>query len=187
METQKLVEHIRRFVTLSDGEQDVLCRYTKHIKLEPYSFLLQKGEISSSIYFVEKGCLRMFVEKAKSIELTTQFAIEDWWLADFFSVIDHTPSEYFIQALEQSEIISLDKTRYHELLKEIPQLHDYFGGIMQRNIAASQLRIKYLYEMSPGDLLQHFTTSFPDFVERVPLSMVYSYLGISHDGKKSLS
>lgn len=187
METQNLVEHIRRFVTLSDGEQDVLGRYTKRLKLEQSSFLIQKGEICSSIYFVEKGCLRMFVEKTKSIELTTQFAIEGWWLADFFSIIDNTPSEYFIQALEHSEIISVDKTSYHELLKEIPQLNKYFGIIMQRNIAASQLRIKYLYEMSPGDLLQHFTTSFPDFVERVPLSMVYSYLGISHNDKKMIS
>ncbi len=187
MGPQKLVKHIRRFVTLSNSEQDILERHSKRLNLDQYSFLIQKGEISSSMYFVEKGCLRMYFEKTKSIELTTQFAIEDWWLTDYFSFIDNKPSEYYIQATEQSEVISIDKTSYQGLLKEIPQLHDYFGGIMQRNIAASQLRIKYLYEMSPGTLLQHFTTSFPDFLERVPLYMVYSYLGISHDGKKLIS
>lgn len=187
METQKLVELIRRFVTLSNSEQDVLGKYTKHLNLDQYSFLYQKGEISSSIYFVEKGCLRMFSEKTKSIELTTQFAIEGWWLTDFFSFINNKPSEYFIQALENSDIISIEKDKYQELLKEIPQLNEYFGYIMQRNIAASQLRIKYLYEMSPKDLLQHFTSSFPDFIERVPLPMVYSYLGICHDGKNLIS
>lgn len=187
METQKLVEHIRRFVTLSDSEQDVLGRYTKRLNLEQCSFLLQKGEISSSIYFVETGCLRMFFQKNKSIEFTTQFAIEGWWLTDFFSYMDNTPSAYCIQALEQSEIISIDKTKYHELLKEIPQLNNYFEAIMQRNIAASQLRIKYMFEMSPEEILQHFTTSFPDFMNRVPLQMLYSYLGISHNGKKLIS
>lgn len=187
METQKLLEHIRRFVALSKSEQDILNRYMQPLSFEQYAFLLQKGEICSSIFFVEKGSLRMFFEKTKSIELTTQFALEGWWLTDFFSFIDNKPSEYFIQVLEQSEIISLDKAKYQELLKEIPQLNDYFGYVMQRNIAASQLRIKYLYDMSPEDLLQHFTTSFPDFVNRVPISMIYSYLGISHDGKKLIS
>ncbi len=162
MVTQKLVEHIRKFVPLGNIEQGIIERYTKHISLEQYSYLLQKGEINSSIYFVEKGCLRMFFEKTKSIELTTQFAIEGWWLADFFSFIDNTPSEYFIQALEQSEIISVDKTMYHELLKEIPQLNKYFGIIMQKNIAASQLRIKYLYEMSP----RRFTSTFYKVIPR---------------------
>ncbi|MCU4158077.1 Crp/Fnr family transcriptional regulator [Carboxylicivirga sp. A043] len=187
METQKIVEHIRRFVPLSNREQNVLDRNTKRLSLEQHKFLIQKGDISNSIYFVEKGCLRMYSEKTKSIELTTQLAIEGWWLTDFFSFIDNKPSEHFIQTLEESEIISIDKVKYQELLKEIPQLHDYFVSILQRNIAASQLRIKYLFEMSPEDLLQHFTTSFPDFVSRVPLSMIYSYLGISHDGNQMIS
>ncbi len=99
METQKLLEHIRRFVTLRKNDQDTLNRYIQPLNLEQYSFPLQKGEISNSIYFVEKGCLRMLFEKTKSIELTTQFALEGWWLTDFFSFIDNKPSEYFIQAL----------------------------------------------------------------------------------------
>lgn len=82
--------------------------------------------------------------------------------------------------METSEIISFDRTKYEELLKEISQLQAYFGSIMQRNVAASQLRIKYMFGMAPNEF-QHFTTSFPEFVERAPLSMVYSYLGISPD------
>jgi len=187
METPNLVQHIRRFVILNDNERGILESCTQRLSLEKFSFLLQKGEIGSSIYFVEKGCLRMFFEKAKSIELTTQFAIENWWLTDFFSFMDNTPTDYFIQALEQSEIISIDKVSYQKLLIEIPQLQDYFGTIMQRNIAAAQLRIRYMFEMSNEEILQHFTTSFPDFMNRVPLQMVYSYLGISHDGKKLIS
>jgi len=187
MEASKLVRHIQRFINLNDNEKDIIEKHTQRLSIKQFSFLLQKGEINSSIYFVEKGCLRMFFEKTKSVELTTQFAIEDWWLTDFYSYINNSPSSYFTQALEQSEIISIDKTKYQELLKEIPQLNNYFEAMMQRNIAASQLRIKYLFEMSHKEILEHFTTSFPDFVHRVPLKMVYSYLGISHNGKKLIS
>lgn len=179
MKNSILAEHIRRFVKLDENEQAILDSYTKRTDFEPHEFLLKVGEISSSLYFVEQGCLRMFFAKNKSIELTTQFAIEGWWLTDFFSFIDNKPSEYFIQTLEKSVIISIEKTKYHDLLKKTPQLHDYFGQIMQRNVAASQLRINYLYGMTSEELLSHFTSSFPEFVKRVPLSMVYSYLGIS--------
>lgn len=179
METSKLVQHIKRYVKLSKYEQTILDNYTIRTSLEQNELIIKEGEISSSLYFVERGCLRMFFTKNNSDEQTTQFAIEDWWLTDFFSFIDNKPSEYFIQTLEQSEIVSIDKLKYYELLKEIPQLHDYFGNIIQRNIGVSQLRIKYLLGMSSEELLQHFTTSFPGFVKRVPLYMIYSYLGIS--------
>ncbi|MGZ2369495.1 Crp/Fnr family transcriptional regulator [Ancylomarina sp. YFZ004] len=179
METSKLVQHIKRSVKLSKYEQAILDNYTIRTSLKQYELLIKEGEICNSLYFVGQGCLRMFFTQNKTDELTTQFAIEGWWLTDYFSFIDNKPTEYSIQTLEQSEIISIDKLKYHELLNEIPQLHDYFGIIMQRNVAASQLRIKYLFGMSSEQLFHHFTSSFPEFVNRVPLSMIYSYLGIS--------
>jgi hypothetical protein len=51
--------------------------------------------------------------------------------------------------------------------------------IAQRALAASQIRTKYLYEMSKEEFYQHFCTSFPEFVQRIPQYMVASYLGLT--------
>ena len=65
------------------------------------------------------------------------------------------------------------------MLKELPQLERYFRIIMQRAVAASQLRIKYMSELSKEEFYIHFCTSFPEFVQRVPQYMIASYLGLT--------
>ncbi len=174
-----LIEHIKKFVDLDENEVQVLNRYTKSHSFRKKDILLSNGQVCRSLYFVDKGCLRMYFINSKSTEQITQFALDGWWLTDFFSFMDNKPSEYYIQTIEPSEIISIDFHVFDNLLKELPQLERYFRIIMQKNLAASQLRIKYLYQMSKEEFYDHFTTSFPDFVQRVPQYMVASYLGLT--------
>jgi len=50
---------------------------------------------------------------------------------------------------------------------------------MQKAVAGAQLRSKLLYEMSKEDFYIHFSTSFPEFMLRVPQYMIASYLGLT--------
>jgi len=173
------VDHIRKFVEISEAEEQILNKYIKSQQFRKKENLLSNGKVCRSIYFVEKGCLRMFYINSKATEQITQFALEGWWLADYFSFIGNQPSEYYIQAIEASQVISIDIQVFDDLLKNIPQLERYFRIIMQKNLAASQLRTKYLHEMSKEEFYHHFSTSFPEFVQRVPQYMVASYLGLT--------
>jgi len=174
-----LIKNIRRYIELNDDEVLVLLKYIKPLHFNKKEYLLTEGQVCRSIYFVEKGCLRMFFIDNKSVEQITQFALEGWWLADYFSFMDNKSSEYFIQTIEKSEILSIDKLLFEELLKELPQMERYFRIIMQKAVAASQLRIKYMYELSKEEFYLHFATSFPEFIQRVPQYMVASYLGLT--------
>lgn len=174
-----LIEHIKRFVDLDENEELILDSHTKSHCFRKKENLLSNGQVCRSLYFVEKGCLRMFYINSKSTEQITQFAIDGWWLTDFFSFIDNKPSEYYIQAIEPSKVISIDIHAFDALLKQLPQLERYFRIIFQKNLAASQLRTKCLYEMSKEEFYYHFSTSFPEFVQRVPQYMVASYLGLT--------
>lgn len=173
------IEHIRKFVNLSESEEQILKEFIKPQQVRKKELLLSNGQISKSLYFVEKGCIRMYFINKKSAEQITQFALEGWWLTDFFSFMDNTPSDYFIQTIEASELVSIDRQVFDNLLKALPQLERYFRIIMQKNLAASQLRTKYLYEMSKEEFYNHFSTNFPEFLQRVPQYMVASYLGLT--------
>ena len=174
-----LINHIRKYVNLDLSEEAVLLKYTKSSALQKKVNLIANGDICRSLYFVEKGCLRMFFINSKSVEQITQFAIDGWWIADYFSFMDNKPSEYFIQSIETSKVVSIGNQAFESLLKELPQMERYFRIIMQKNMAAFQHRSKYLYEMSKEDFYLHFSTSFPDFIQRVPQYMVASYLGLT--------
>jgi hypothetical protein len=65
------------------------------------------------------------------------------------------------------------------LLQQLPQLEKYFRYIHQRESAAAQRRIKYLYSFSKEERYHHFNKSFPEFIQRVPQYLLASYLGIT--------
>jgi len=174
-----LIKHIRNYVDLNETELPILYKYIKTIQVAKKELLLEEGQICKSNYFVEKGCLRMYYINSKAEEQTFQFALENWWMTDYKSLIDKTPSEYFIQAIEKAQIVSLDYQKQEQLFEELPQMERYFHMIMQRVSALTQLRIKNIYELSKEELFLDFSASFPGFVQRVPQYMLASYLGIT--------
>lgn len=121
----------------------------------------------------------MYFINNKMNEQITQFALENWWISDFYSFTDNKPSRYFIQAIEKSEVLSIDSISLDAIFKELPQMERYLRIILQKAVAASQLRIKYIYDLSKEEFYTHFCTSFPEFVQRVPQYMIASYLGLS--------
>jgi len=174
-----LIDQIRKHVELDDDAAKVLRTYIKPVTLKKKEFLLKEGQVCRSLYFVEKGCLRMFFTNSKMNEQITQFALENWWISDFFSFIDNKPSDYFIQAVEKSEVLSIDSISFEAMLIKLPQMERYLRIIMQRAVAASQLRIKYMYELSKEEFYTLFCESFPEFMQRVPQYMIASYLGLT--------
>jgi CRP-like cAMP-binding protein len=121
----------------------------------------------------------MYFVDNKLNEQITQFALEHWWMTDHFSFTDNIPSPYFIQTVEKSEILAINTSSFETILQELPQMERYFRTVMQRALAASQLRIKYMYEMSKEEFYELFSSSFPEFVQRVPQYMIASYLGLT--------
>jgi len=174
-----LVTHISKFVSLDEHSIEILSKHFKSVVYKKKEFLLKEGQVCRSMHFVVNGCLRMYFINGKTNEQITQFAKENWWICDFFSFTDDKPSEYFIQAIEESEILSIDMPSFEALLKELPQMERYFRIIMQRAVAASQLRAKYMFELSKEEFYLLFCTSFPEFVQRVPQYMIASYLGLT--------
>jgi len=149
------------------------------LELKKKEYLLTEGQVCKFNYFVEKGCIRMFYINDKIVEQTTQFALEEWWLSDYFSFAKQLPSQYSIQAVEKSLVVAIDYQLQDKLFDEIPQLERYFRIMMQRALAASQLRVKLIYQLSKEEMYKHFNTSFPHFFQRVPQYMIASYLGLT--------
>ena len=173
------ITHIRRYVELSDDEVLKLEPYLQTMELKRREFLLREGEVCRYNYFVEKGCLRMFFNNDKMVEQTMQFAIENWWLSDYFSYARQSPSEYAIQAVEKSVIVAVDYHLQDDLFVVVPQMERYFRIMMQRALSASQLRVKMIYQLSKEEMFRHFNSSYPQFFQRVPQYMIASYLGLT--------
>lgn len=173
------ITHIRRYVDLAQSDVEIVESYFEPLELKRREHLISEGQVCTSNFFVEKGCIRMYYVNEKLVEQTTQFALETWWLFDYFSFSKQLPSQYFIQAVEKSTVLAIDYQLQDKLFSEVPQMERYFRIIMQRALAASQLRTKLMYQYTKEEMYRHFNTSFPQFFQRVPQYMIASYLGLT--------
>ncbi|MDX6182556.1 Crp/Fnr family transcriptional regulator [Flavobacterium sp. Fl-77] len=174
-----LLEHIQKFITLEPSEKAILASSLILSKIKKKEHVLREGEIANTMYFVTKGCFRQYIINTKGTEQTLQFAIENWWITDYLSYHNHVPSHFYIQAIEDTEVIAIEKKSFESLLLQIPKLERYFRIISQKTFGASQMRIKFLFTMSAEERYRHFKNVNPDFVQRVPQYMLASYLDFS--------
>lgn len=171
--------HLDKFITLNDDEFVSVFSFFQVLEVKKKQDLMLNGEVCKSMFFVLKGCLRKFFVNEKGIEQTTEFAIENWWITDTFAYERQIKSDFNIQAVEKSTILMIDLQAQEELLKKHPAMERYFRMIYQRAYAASERRIRYLYELSREELYIHFSTQYPWFIQRIPQYLIASFLGFT--------
>lgn len=176
---QALLQHIRKFTTLTETESEAVISYFEVLAVAKKENLVTTGQVCRYHYFVENGCLRKFFMTDKGTEQTTEFAIENWWITDNIAYEKHLPTGFFIQAVEKSTVLAITYAKQEALLRDYPQMERYFRFVYQRAYAASQMRIKYLYDYSREELYFHFLDRHPDFVQRVPQYLLASFLGFT--------
>ncbi|RYF22674.1 MAG: Crp/Fnr family transcriptional regulator [Flavobacteriales bacterium] len=173
------INHLKKYIQLTEEEIALLCDEVKVINVKKKEFLLEEGKVCKYNYFVESGCLRMYYNHEKGKEQIVQFALENWWLADYLSFTLQQKSSFFIQAIEQTTVVAFDSTTQEELFKKIPQLERYFRLMMQRAYGATQMRVKFYHDKTKEDTYLDFVKMFPGFAQRIPQYMLASYLGLT--------
>ena len=172
-------KHLDKFIHISDSEFLEIMPFFTTMPVKKKENLLIEGQICKSHYFVVDGCLRKFFINAKGVEQTTEFAIENWWMTDNLSYEHRLPSEFYIQAVESSVLLSIDLASQEQLLREFPIMERYFRFVYQRAYAASQMRIKFLYDFSKEEFYDHLVKKHPEFVQRIPQYLIASFLGFT--------
>lgn len=142
-------------------------------------FLLHEGQHCLHQYFVIKGCFRMFYINPKGMEQIITFGIEDWWITDYDSLLNHQASEQNIQALEDAVVLSITRERLEQLFKSHRVLETYFRIVNERVRIADQRRLQFMFDLSGEELYDTFYQANPGFVQRIPQYMLASYLGFT--------
>lgn len=149
----------------------------KTVKKEEH--LLRKGENCKHSFFVENGLLRQYSMDEKGKEHILSFAPERWIVTDRESVYFNQPSAYFIQALETSQVLLLDEDFFELLSKTFPKFTDFNNRLLHNHIRHLKKRIQLLLSAAAEDRYLEFLKMYPDIVNRVPQTMIASYLGIT--------
>ena len=142
-------------------------------------FLQRGGDVTRYAAFVARGCLRNYVIDARGKEHIVQFAPETWWLADSTSLNSGAPSPYFIDAIEDSELLLIDARSHQDLIEGVAGYATAFRTGLQRHAAAKDQRIVSSLSASAEERYLEFLRVYPSIALRVPQAMLASYLGMT--------
>ncbi len=150
-------------------------------KIYKRQFLLQEGEVCRHKIFVVKGLLRAYRLADDGVEHIMRFAPENGWMIDHESYSRQQPSQYYIEAMEDTQVIAWTRDSMNELFESIPAFKLFSEQIKEQSINDSQQRILINISYTAEEKYKAFIQSLPEVFSRVPLHMVASYLGVSRE------
>ncbi len=172
-------QYISRCIYVSPEELEYFNAVLEYRQIPKKTILLHEGETCNFEAYIIKGCIRTYYIDDKGIEVTLQFAIEDWWVSDIASFHDQKPSSMFIETLEDCDLLTLNPQTKETLLAKIPRLERVFRLMVQRNLSALQDRLFKTIASSATDKYLDFIKHYPGIPQRVTQHYIASYLGIS--------
>lgn len=141
-------------------------------------FLQYEGDITSHAFYVKKGLLRSYTIDEKGKEHIFMFAPEGWVTADIESQEFEHPAMLFIECIEDSEVIIIDRKKMNSTHLNSIQLNNSVS-LLHRRIGVLQHRIIMMMSASALKRYEIFLETYPALPQRVPQRMIASYLGIT--------
>jgi CRP-like cAMP-binding protein len=157
---------------------EIFRPYFKQEEVPARTILLQEGKVSRKMYFIEKGCLRTWVNNDGK-EITTQFFFEGDSVSSIESFRTNQPSLYSIETIEPCVLQTITQKEFQMVVEQSPEIKKRFEEhLFKRLFQAQQLFFSYL-KNSPQQRYEDLITQYPHIVQRVPQHYIASYLGIT--------
>ncbi len=176
---EQIQKSILRWVDCSEEELEMFIDIARP-QLKTYKrkeIILHESDISQSLYFINKGCIRYFYNRDGE-EKTGQFFFENGWYTDLDSFLTGEPSEQTIQALEPAELLLISKDRLYRLYEEVPIFERFGRVILEYSFIGDRRENKNRVNLSPEYNYLRLIRERPKVLERVALRYIASYLGI---------
>ncbi|MFT4017011.1 MAG: Crp/Fnr family transcriptional regulator [Agriterribacter sp.] len=172
-------EHFNKKVPLTEAEQSLIKSRLAVKKIRKKQYLLQEGDICKTIAFVEKGLLRSYTVDENGGEHIMQFAVEGWFISDLYSFLTGEPATYNIEAVEDAELVMINKSAYDELLTKCAKYEKFSRILITGAYIALQKRINSLMSFTLEERYETFMKQYPEIAQRVPQHMIASYIGLT--------
>ena len=176
---KELFNHINSRINITENEFAPVVQRLKELNFSKNEIILRPNQLSVFHFFVRKGCLRSFFIDDSGKEHTISFAIENWFIGDYVSYFFNETSRLFIECLEDSSLLKIEKHIWEDLYSEIPQLETYTRINLELSFAVNQKKTIGNLSLNSKERYSIFRTTYPNIEQRVKNYHIASYLGIT--------
>lgn len=172
---QEFLKSLQKTQHYSSHELQLLKNEIQYRKLTKNEILLREGEICKSFCFLVDGAMYQYKINEDLDQKILDLHTQNDWVLNTKSFTSQKPSESYITAYEESDIIEISVESIHKLIA-LSQSFLQMGKVLEQ----SNTRINLFdNEQTPFEKYQYILNNKPDCLQKFTQKMIASYLKIT--------
>jgi len=177
--TDLLNQYLERFTTLGPKERENILRELDIRQYVKGTTLVEQGEVSSTCYFVLRGCVRQYAIDEDGNENTSEFYNEEQAVASMNRRDPDKGSDWYLTCLEDCVLVVGDLAAEKGMFERHAQLESMVRLMMEEYLARMQREFAAFIAAAPEERYRKMLRERPNLTERVPQHQLASYLGMT--------
>lgn len=175
----EFITFILQFGNLNQQQIELISEKAKKLNFHKDNYFSEAGKIPRQVGFIIEGIMRVLFYNNKGEEITRYFIDENNLVVDINSFDNKIPSSAYVQAVTDCKLIVFSKDDWQELSDTIVDWDNIVNKITSKALAKKIKRISPLVSEDATARYLMFMEQYPKLVNRIPLSYLASYLGIT--------
>ncbi len=176
---ENLIHNLLQSGQLNQQQIDLVKSKVKSIKLRKEEYFSEAGKIARQVAFVDTGILRVCYYNNKGEEITRYFIDENNFAVDLNSFSYQIPSSEYVQAVTDCNLLVFSAEALKDLSSSISTWNSIVNQITAKSLLEKINRISPMLAEDATARYLSFLGKFPQLANRIPLSLLASYLGIT--------
>ena len=176
---EALIIYLLKFGNLNKQQIDLIKSKVVFKEIKKDEYYHEAGKIPREIIFLTEGIIRVCYYNNRGDEVTKFFFEENNFVADINNYNQGSASTEYLQAVTDCKYLVLSKTAMNELSMTIIEWDRIVSKITAKGLADKVNKISPMMTEDATERYLKFITNFPTLANRVPLSYLASYLGIT--------
>lgn len=176
---KEFIDYILQFGNLNKQQIDLIISKAKTLELRKEEYFSEAGKIPRQVGFILEGVVRFCYYNNKGEEITHHFIDENNFVSDQQKFEAQVVASEYIQAVTDCTLLVFSKKDWDDISNTIVGWDNITGLILKNCLLKTIERRSPLVSEDATTRYLSFIEHFPALVNRIPLSYVASYLGIT--------
>lgn len=176
---EKVINYLLQYGHLNAQQIDLISSKAKELTLVKEDYFSEAGKIAKQVGFMLDGVLRVCYYDNQGVEITKYFIEENHFVVDLDSFDNLIPSSEYVQAVTDCALIVFSKKDWQEISNTIVGWDAIVNKIVKKSLMLKIERRSPLVSEDATARYLSFMEKYPHLINRIPLSHLASYLGIT--------
>jgi len=162
---------------------------SEYFQVEPFAkneYFVSQGKVCRKLAFIAEGVIRYCMFRDDGTDVTCFFMCENDFVGDPESFFSQKPSDKNVQALTDSQLITISYENMQNLLQNVPRGKDITAAIDHYVTMRMLYQRTFLLNLDATVRYKEFMREYPHVLQRVPLSYIANFLGIAQQSLSRL-